>query len=136
MNVRLVLPLIIPLLTAMATLLALRSRALQRWLSVSGAAALLGTGCSLLDHVWRNGIQTVQIGNWPAPYGITLVSDLFSAIMVTLTGVIGFAVALYALSDIDPARERFGYHPLSHFLLMGVCGAFLTGELFNIYVSS
>ena len=134
MNVRLVLPLIIPLLTAVATLLALRSRAIQRWLSLSGAAVLLGTGCSLLDHVWRNGIQTVQIGNWPAPYGITLVSDLFSAIMVTLAGVIGFAVTLYALSDIDPARERFGYHPLSHFLLMGVCGAFLTGDLFNLYV--
>ena len=81
MNLRLVLPIITPLLTAIITLATLRSRTMQRWLSLSGAAALLGTGCGLLDHVWHDGIQTVPIGNWPAPYGITLVSDLFSALL-------------------------------------------------------
>jgi multicomponent Na+:H+ antiporter subunit D len=134
MNLWLALPIILPMLTAIATLAAQRSRAIQRWLSLAGSAALLGAGCGLLDSVWHGGIQTMQIGNWPAPYGITLVSDLFSALMVTLTGVIGFAVTLYALGSIDPAREHFGYHPLSHFLLMGVSGAFLTGDLFNLYV--
>jgi multicomponent Na+:H+ antiporter subunit D len=74
------------------------------------------------------------MGNWPAPYGITLVADLFGAIMVLLAGIIGLAVAMYSLVSIDPQREAFGYHPLYHFLLMGVCGAFLTGDLFNLYV--
>jgi multicomponent Na+:H+ antiporter subunit D len=134
MNLWLVLPLLIPLLTAILALLAYRSPEAQRWLTVCGAAALLATALGLFMSVWYEGIQSAQIGNWPTPYGITLVADLFSAMMVTLTGVIGFAVALYSLVSLDTTRERFGYHPLYHLLLMGVCGAFLTGDLFNLYV--
>ena len=136
MTLLLPLPILIPMLTAIITLLAYRSRRVQRWVSVSGAAALLAAALWLLTVVWHaeRGIRAAQIGNWPAPYGITLVADLFSAIMVTLAGIIGLAVALYSLASIDPAREAFGYHPLYHFLLMGVCGAFLTGDLFNLYV--
>jgi multicomponent Na+:H+ antiporter subunit D len=134
MKLWLVLPIIIPLLTAVVLLLAYRSGAVQRWISVVGAAALLAAALGLLASVWRGGIQAVQIGNWPPPYGITLVADLLSAIMVTLTGVIGFAAALYGLASSDPTHERFGLHPLYHFLLMGVGGAFLTGDLFNLYV--
>jgi multicomponent Na+:H+ antiporter subunit D len=88
----------------------------------------------LLSDVAANGIQTMQMGNWPAPFGITLVADLFSAIMVVLAGLMGLAVAVYSLADIDPRREHYGYYPLFHILLMGVCGAFLTGDLFNLYV--
>jgi multicomponent Na+:H+ antiporter subunit D len=134
MNVVLVLPIVIPMLTAIVTLTTYRSNVLQRWLSVCGAAALLAAAGMLLGQVWRDGIVSVQIGNWPAPYGITLVSDLFSALMVMLAGIIGLAVTLYALVEVDHMRERFGAHTLSHFLLMGVCGAFLTGDLFNLYV--
>ena len=88
----------------------------------------------LLASVWNSGIQAAQMGDWPAPFGITVVADLFSAIMVALAGVIGLAVALYSLATMDRERERFGYYPLLHVLLMGVCGAFLTGDLFNLYV--
>ena len=62
------------------------------------------------------------------------VADLFGAVMVLLAGIVGVAVAVYSLVSIDRQREQFGYHPLYHFLLMGVCGAFLTGDLFNLYV--
>lgn len=134
MNWWLVLPLLIPLLTSILALLAYRSVDAQRWLNVCGAAALLAAAFGLFMSVGYDGIQSAQIGNWPTPYGITLVADLFSAIMVMLTGVIGFAVALYSLVSLDAARERFGYYPLYHLLLMGVCGAFLTGDLFNLYV--
>jgi multicomponent Na+:H+ antiporter subunit D len=134
MSLILVLPLIIPLLTAIVALLAQRSRLAQRWVSVLGAAALLAAALALLAAVWRNGIQVAQIGAWPAPYGITLVADLFSAIMLVLAGLMGLAVAVYSLASMDAARERFGYYPLLHVLLMGVCGAFLTGDIFNLYV--
>src|SRR5690606_9374005 len=66
--------------------------------------------------------------------GITLVADLFSAIMVVITGLMGLMVSIYSLSDIDVRREHYGYYTLFHVLLMGVCGAFLTGDLFNLYV--
>jgi multicomponent Na+:H+ antiporter subunit D len=133
MNLPLLLPISIPLLTAISALLIRRLRA-QRAISVAGAAALLGAGVALLADVAANGIQTMQMGNWPAPYGITLVADLFSAIMVVLAGLIGLAVMVYSLADIDARRERYGYYSLFHILLMGVCGAFLTGDLFNLYV--
>ena len=74
------------------------------------------------------------IGPMLAPYGITLVADLFSAMMVVLAGLMGLAVIVYSLATLDEARESFAYHPLYHVLLMGVCGAFVTGDLFNLYV--
>ncbi|MDQ7842781.1 MAG: Na+/H+ antiporter subunit D [Armatimonadota bacterium] len=134
MNLLPVLPLLIPLVTALACLLAWGRRSAQRSLGVAGAAALLGAAMALLRTVSRTGIVAVQIGNWPAPFGITLVADLFSAIMVTVTGVIALVVAVYSLAAMDARREVFGYYPLLHLLLLGVCGAFLTGDLFNLYV--
>lgn len=134
MNSWLILPIAIPLLTAALSLLAWKHRATQRVSSVVGAAALLVSALGLLGDVWENGIQVAQIGNWPAPFGITLVADLFASIMVVMAGIIGLAVALYSLASMDSQRESFGYYPLVHILLMGVCGAFLTGDIFNLYV--
>jgi multicomponent Na+:H+ antiporter subunit D len=133
-DVLLVLPLLIPLTTAAVSLLAWRRAVLQRALAVVGAAALLGAGLALLAFVWRGGICATQAGAWPAPFGITLVADLFSAVMVVLAGVVGLAVVLFSLGSMDRRREAFGYYPLVHALLLGVCGAFLTGDLFNLYV--
>jgi multicomponent Na+:H+ antiporter subunit D len=130
----LVLPVIVPLVTAAVSLLAWRSRALQRLLGTAGSLALLASGLLLLQWVLENGVQATQISNWPAPFGITLVADVFSALMVTLAGFMGFAVVVYSLGSIDSRRESFGYYPLLLILLMGVCGAFLTGDLFNLYV--
>jgi multicomponent Na+:H+ antiporter subunit D len=134
MNVVLVLPIFVPFVTAILALLLRRYRTAQRAVSVAGAAALLAAGLVLLRAVWHEGIIVSQAGNWPAPFGITLVADLLSAIMVVLTGMMGLAVAVYSLATIDPARERYGYHPLYHVMLMGVCGAFVTGDIFNLYV--
>ncbi|GAB4422197.1 MAG: Na+/H+ antiporter subunit D [Anaerolineae bacterium] len=134
MNILLLLPILIPFLTAVAALLAWQYRQLQRVLSVVGAAGLLGAAVGLLISVAQIGIQAAQIGNWPAPFGITLVADLFSAIMVVLAGLMGLMVAVYSLVSMDSRREAFGYYPLLHILLLGVCGAFLTGDMFNLYV--
>jgi multicomponent Na+:H+ antiporter subunit D len=134
MNWLLVLPILIPLLTAIGLLLVWGSLKWQRWLNVAGAAALLVAAVMLLMTIWRQGIQAVQMGHWPAPFGISLVADLFSAIMVTLAALMGLAVAVYSLGSMDREREQYGYYPLLHVLLMGVCGAFLTGDIFNLYV--
>ncbi len=134
MNILLVLPILLPLTTAACCLLVWRWRVAQRLLAVGGAASLLVAALVLLWLVDTHGIQAEQIGNWPAPFGITIVVDLFSAIMVVLAGLMGFAVVLYSLFSMDRRRESFGYYPLLHVLLMGVCGAFLTGDIFNLYV--
>jgi multicomponent Na+:H+ antiporter subunit D len=130
----LILPILLPLATAIAVLMAWGRLMIQRAISVAGAAALLGAGVVLLATVWREGIQATQLANWQAPFGISLVADLTSAIMVTMTGLIGLMVTVYSLATIDRDDEHHGYHALVHFLLMGVSGAFLTGDLFNLYV--
>lgn len=134
--VLLVLPIIIPLGTAAISILVWRSRQAQRWLGLTGTVLLLGASITLLMTVWRDGIQATQMGNWPAPFGITLVADLLSASMVVISAIMGVAVAVYSITGvgIDVRRESFGYYPLYHILLMGVCGSFLTGDIFNMYV--
>jgi multicomponent Na+:H+ antiporter subunit D len=134
MNPFLLLPILVPLTTAVLAILLRRSRLAQRGLGILGAAGLLASGIALLVWVRVDGVQATELGDWPAPFGITLVADLFTAIMVTLAGVMALAVAVYSITNIDARRETYGYYSLLHILLMGVCGAFLTGDIFNLFV--
>ncbi len=59
---------------------------------------------------------------------------MLSAVMIVLTALIGLAIAIYSLASTGPDHEKFGYYPLMHLLLAGVAGAFLTGDIFNLYV--
>jgi len=128
------LPLIIPLAAAVLGLLFWSRRKLQRWLGICSTALLTITGATILMQVEQHGILTAQAGNWPAPFGITLVADLFSALMLFSSGIIGLSVTVYSLADAELRQEELGYHPLLQVLLLGVCGSFLTGDLFNLYV--
>ena len=134
MNTLIVLPILIPLSSAVACLLAWRSRLIQRIIGVAGAAGQLTTALVLLATVRRDGVIATQLGSWPAPFGITLAADLLSAIMTVLGALMGFAVVVYSLGSIDRRREAHGYYCFYHLLLMGVSGVFLTGDLFNLYV--
>jgi multicomponent Na+:H+ antiporter subunit D len=84
--------------------------------------------------VRRQGILAAQMGAWPAPFGITLVVDHLSAVMLLITAVIGLAVNVYALADIDRRYQALGFHSLYQILIAAISGAFLTGDLFNLYV--
>jgi multicomponent Na+:H+ antiporter subunit D len=134
MKLLVVAPVLVPLAAAALGFLAWKSRAAQRAIGVVGAAALLALALILLVAVDRRGMQAVQIGGWPAPFGITWVADRFGCIMVVLAGLIGLATVAYSLLSVDASRESFAYYPLIHVLLGGVCGAFLTGDLFNLFV--
>ena len=128
------LPLLLPFATAVLAFLARGRGTLAGWISLGGCLLLLASAIALMAAVWENGVVAGQMGGWPAPFGITLVADLLSAVMVVITAVTGLAVAVYARADIDARREALGYHALFQVLLAGVCGAFLTGDLFNLYV--
>jgi multicomponent Na+:H+ antiporter subunit D len=130
----LALPLLLPLLTAIALQLLPQRTRLLRVLAFAGAVAMLVAAAVLFVRVQRHGIQVVQIASWPAPFGITLVADLFSALMMVMASVIGVAVTGSSFAGVDPRRETLGYHALVHVVLMGVSGAFLTGDIFNLYV--
>jgi multicomponent Na+:H+ antiporter subunit D len=127
-------PILLPLSTAAILMLAPRHVRLQRWISLAGSVLLLGAAVLLFREVNSHGIQVLQVGDWPAPFGITLVADLLAAMLVVAVGIVGVAVTIAAFAGVDPKREAFGYHALIQILLMGVTGAFLTGDLFNLYV--
>ncbi|MFO8030543.1 MAG: Na+/H+ antiporter subunit D [Cyclonatronaceae bacterium] len=134
MNGLLVLPIAIPLFTATLALFFRKSSLLQRLIGVLGMVALLGSVLLLFRDVHNEGIQVLQLGNWAAPFGITLVADMLTMLMLGISAIMGVVVGIYSIYDIDRERERFGYYSLLHILLMGVNGSFLTGDIFNLYV--
>ena len=127
----LALPIALPFGTAVAAFLVPRG---GRWVSLAGNLLLLAAAGVLMAAVLERGVVAGQMGGWPAPFGITLVADALSAIMVVITGITALAVSIYALADVSRANEGLGYHALFNVLIAGVCGAFLTGDLFNLYV--
>lgn len=129
-----ILCILIPFISAIASLMMRKSLLTQRICGLIGMIFLCIAAGNLFLHVYQNGIQASYIGNWQPPFGIILVADLTSAIMVLVTAIIGIAVAIYSIADIDPRREKFGYWSFLHFMLMGICGAFLTGDIFNLFV--
>ena len=133
-------PIVLPLVVAAAMLLFdERRRWLKRTLGIATTLALLGISLTLL-HLTNTpaadgGLAkplVYLLGNWRAPFGIVLVADRLSAIMLVLTSILGFTAMLYALARWDRAGPRF--HALFLLLLMGVNGAFLTGDIFNLFV--
>jgi multicomponent Na+:H+ antiporter subunit D len=106
----------------------------QRILSIIGSSIALIFSIALFGQVWQTGTMAIQAGNWEAPFGITLVSDTLSATLVLLTGIVGLAISVFAAGSIVNARARFGFFPILHFLFMGLCGSFLAGDIFNLYV--
>jgi multicomponent Na+:H+ antiporter subunit D len=129
----LTLPIIIPFATAVAAYM-VKERPAGAWVSILGSLLSLLASGALMVAVLGEGVVAAQMGQWSAPFGITLVADFLSAVMVVITAITGLAVAVYALSDIDAEMERLGYHALFQVLIAGVTGAFLTGDLFNLYV--
>jgi multicomponent Na+:H+ antiporter subunit D len=130
----LALPILVPLATAITLQLLPYRAALLRRVAFAGALGLFAAAAAVFVRVERGGILVLQVASWPAPFGITLVADLFSALLVVMTGIIGVAITGSSFAGVDPRREGVGYHALIHVLLMGVSGAFLTGDVFNLYV--
>ncbi len=134
MNALLIGPLLLPLLGAALTLALWRRARLQAAVGIATAVFMVPAAAFLFDHVRAHGPLATQIGGWPAPLGISLAADGLSALLVLLAAVIGAVVAVYGAAEAPLQRERRAFFPLLHVLLLGVDGAFLTGDLFNLYV--
>ncbi|WP_064092836.1 Na+/H+ antiporter subunit D [Rossellomorea aquimaris] len=130
----LLLPILIPLFTAIILMFISKYVKVQRGLSALSTLATIAASLVLIHTVSTKGIQTVNLGSWEAPFGITLVSDMLSALLVTTTSIITLVVLLYSFKSIGVDRERFYYYPVVQFLLVGINGAFTTGDIFNLFV--
>jgi multicomponent Na+:H+ antiporter subunit D len=130
----LILPILIPLLTAVILMFISKFIKVQRGISVVSTLATVAASLVLINKIQQDGIQTIELGSWKAPFGIILVSDMLSALLVTTTSIITLIVLLYSFKSIGIDRERFYYYPVVQFLLVGVNGAFTTGDIFNLFV--
>ncbi|WP_294185464.1 proton-conducting transporter membrane subunit [Sphingobacterium sp.] len=125
---------IVHLFIAIVQLMFWRKSTAQRFLSVGGSLLVLILAFKLFFKVYEGGILTMNAANWKAPFGIVFVADLFSSTLVLLTSIAGLAVSIFSCVGVGRQRILYGYFPIFHFLMMGLNGAFLTGDIFNLYV--
>jgi multicomponent Na+:H+ antiporter subunit D len=126
---------LLPLAAAALSILAGRSRRAQRVLGLTTLSAMTGLAVAIFVHVDRDGTVAVQAGDWPAPIGITLVADRLSAIMLVTASIVLLAVLVYAIGQPGAERNHVGFQSVYMVLAAGVAAAFLTGDLFNLFVS-
>ncbi|KGJ06735.1 multisubunit potassium/proton antiporter, PhaD subunit (TC 2.A.63.1.1) [Paracoccus halophilus] len=134
MNHLLIAPVVLPAVIGPLIIMWMRNDLLlQRVFSIVGTALLAVVGIYLNWIAASGEVFVYRLGNWAAPFGIVLVLDRLAAMMVLLTAVLALAVQLYAVgSGWD--RKGWHFHALWQFQLMGICGAFLTGDAFNLFV--
>jgi multicomponent K+:H+ antiporter subunit D len=127
-------PILLPMLAAVFMLLPPLSNTITRHriFTISVMVTLVIVSALLLLTSHQQGTQIYVLGGWQPPFGITLVADRLSTMMVLLTSVLGLGAQLYACAGDD--KEGMYFHPLFMFQIMGVNGAFLTGDIFNLFV--
>jgi multicomponent Na+:H+ antiporter subunit D len=129
------LPIVVPLLGAALSILAGRSRPVQRIIGVTSLAIVAAAAAVLLVAVDRDGTIVARAGGWSAPLGITLVADRLSAVMVLVASVMLLAVLVYAIGETGAERNHVGFQSVYLVLAAGVAASFLTGDLFNLFVA-
>jgi len=133
-------PLLVALVSGAVTLALGRWPRVQRWASVLGVLAYAtAVGALVWTVVFEPetvgaGTIAYQVGGWEAPFGITVVADPLSAFMLSITGIVAVYAILFSVLFVDEANQRTYYHPLAQFLVLGATGAFLAGDLFNLFV--
>jgi multicomponent K+:H+ antiporter subunit D len=127
-------PIVLPAMMAAAMVLVMRYHLfLQRIFALVSAVSLVAIAFAQALQASRGTITVYELGDWPAPFGIVVVADRLSTLMILLTSLLAFAVVLYTIGSGWDRRGRH-FHPLFQFQLMGVMGAFLTGDAFNLFV--
>jgi multicomponent Na+:H+ antiporter subunit D len=134
MNNLVVFPLLIPLLTAIILLFLKNNVVLQRWISTISMVLNVAVAVLIVAQVRTAGIQVLYMGGWVPPYGIVFVADMLGALLVLTTAIVSAFCLWFSFGTIGQERERYYFYPLFQFLLVGISGSFLTGDLFNLFV--
>src|SRR4029079_1343490 len=127
-------PVVIPLGAAALTVLLRHRPALQRGVMEGAVGLTLAAAAVLVERGERGGPVVMEFGGWGAPFGISFVADLLGAVLCTAAGGVALAVAIFARADVRARRRQAGFDPLFLGMLAAVNGAFLTGDIFNLYV--
>jgi len=131
----LLLPILIPVFTGALLILLVKKQTAMR--VISGIASILTfiSSIYLAVYIYNNGgISVLELGSWPAPFGIVLVADLLSVTVVVLASLIGACCLFFAFQTLHKEREKNYFYTFFFFLITGVNGAALTGDIFNLFV--
>ena len=128
-------PVLLPLIGAAVSILAGRSRVVQRVVAVTVLTLVMIATVALAVEVDRDGALVAQDGGWAAPMGITLVADRLATIMLVVASVMLLAVLVYAIGEPGAERNHVGFQSVYLVLAAGVSLSFLTGDLFNLFVA-
>jgi len=118
-----------------ALLLMLRKRTdLQPLIAIPALGMLALMTLALLGHVIQNGTATMTMGRWLPPFGISFTVDLLGAFFAATSALVALAAGIYGRSDVDDTGRRYGFYPFLLLIMAGILGAFMTGDIFNLYV--
>ncbi|WP_262176160.1 Na+/H+ antiporter subunit D [Saccharococcus sp. Marseille-Q5394] len=134
MNNIIAMPMIIPLLTGIILVFLRHYTKTQRVLSILSSIATVAVSLVILYQIQQEGILRLDFGGWIPPYGILFVADSFSMLLVVTTSIVTGILLIYAFSSIGQQFEHMFFYPFVFFLVAGVNGSFLTGDLFNLFV--
>jgi len=127
-------PVLVPMLFG-AVLLMMRTRpASQGKIAIFGMAILVICSFALLQRVLHEGPLVMTMGRWLPPFGISFAVDIAGALLVFTSSVVALIVSIYAKAAATTLEMRYGFYPFFMLMMSGVCGAFLTGDIFNLYV--
>ena len=125
---------VIPLATAVASVALVRRSRPQRVLGLLSLGSMLVLAVGWLSEIRDGDVLVSQMGAWPAPFGITLVFDSLSGLLLCTGLVVALGCYVHSFSVLEPETERRYFHPLVQLLMVGVNQCFLTGDLFNLFV--
>ena len=129
-----ILPVVLMIGAGAVLLMVRKSVRLHGGIAIAALLLLVLVNGSLLLRVIENGPVTMVMGRWLPPFGIAFTADLFGATMALTASLVALAAGIFALKDIDGSGRRYGFYPFLMLLMAGVSGAFLTGDIFNLYV--
>src|SRR5690625_3257895 len=129
-----ILPVLIPFLVGTLLIFFAKNSKVQR--IISGITVLVHVRVAIYRAViaFQQGSVELEAGNWTAPYGIVLVLDNLAALMLLITSILAASSLFFAFWTISKTRERYYFYPFYFFLLVGVNGAFMTGDIFYLFV--
>lgn len=130
----LVLPVLVPLLSALFCFLIREKRRNATTLTMAGSFSTLMIALALTYIVIEVGPQAVSLGQWPAPFGIAFAADILSVMLLLTMNLVGFLIIIYASADLYAKRSYGFYLVLIQIMMAGVNGALLTTDVFNLYV--
>src|SRR5690625_1506999 len=135
MNNMLVFPMVLPVLAGILFVFLRKYIHIQRWASVGVMVINIIISIIILNQIQTEGILRIDFGGWEPPFGILFVADSFSMLLVLTTSIVTAICLIYVMSSIGKARENTYFYAFVNFLVAGVNGSFLPGDLVNLFVN-